>query len=138
MRASTFTHTIRGLPLRSNSSFLKSSPKVLDTMRTLFFILINGLALLTLSERLFAQTNTEVTSYILPPVDSCASIEWKGDKWVELTAINNCPAAIQADLVFNDGMQAGIFCHGYDECKATFPKTRVDQKFSYRLYYATE
>lgn len=106
-------------------------------MRSPHICSLSVIALLV-SSALMAQSRSDSTTYILPPVKTCAKIEWRGDLWAELTAVNNCPAAIDARVVFPDGAELNMYCDGYEICKANFPKTRVSQQFNYWLSYATE
>ena len=77
-------------------------------------------------------------TYVLPPIETCASLSWQGDRLVEFTATNNCPAAIDADVLFSDGTRVAVYCDGYDSCTASFPKVKVSDQFQYWLRYATE
>lgn len=77
-------------------------------------------------------------SYVLPPVDTCASLAWQGDRLIEFIATNNCPAAIDADVLFSDGTRVAVNCDGYDRCIVSFPKVQVSDQFQYWLRYATQ
>lgn len=106
-------------------------------MRSTLICSISVITLL-LSSALMAQSASNVTSYVLPLVKNCAKVEWRGDRWAELTAANNCPAAIDARIVFSDGTEFNMYCDGFDICKANFPKARISQQFNYWLSYATK
>jgi hypothetical protein len=79
-----------------------------------------------------------IKSYILPPVNTCSKLEWRGDRWAELTAVNSCPAAIDVDVVFSDGIKIKLYCDAYEACIAKFHKERISQNYKYWVNYATE
>ncbi|GAA5315352.1 MAG: hypothetical protein AseanaTS_05570 [Candidatus Pelagadaptatus aseana] len=89
-------------------------------------------------QQLREQARENPKTYVLPPVDVCASVGWQGQGYWEFLVTNNCPAAVEVDITFSGGTKANVFCEGYETCKARFSKRSVGPQFNYRLRYVSE
>lgn len=89
-------------------------------------------------QQLREQARQNPKTYVLPPLELCASVGWEGEVYWEFLVTNNCPAAVEVDVTFSGGTIANVFCEGFETCKAKFPKKRVGNQFNYRFRYVSE
>lgn len=76
-------------------------------------------------------------SYVLPPLNTCAELQWQGDILWRFQLVNNCPATVEVDLNFVDGAKSHLLCANYEICELVLPKAQVGEQFGHQLRYAT-